>query len=98
MVVQFWAAGALVFHVFGAIAQFERRLILERTKDGLATARSHGRPPLQPETISVLQDMVEVRKSVSQAAMHLKIGRSTAYKVINVASQRQMFAENSPLE
>ena len=71
MVVQFWAAGALVFHVFGVIAQFERRLISERTKDGLATARSHGRPPLQPETISVLQDMVEVRKSVSQAAIHL---------------------------
>ena len=71
MVVQFWAAGALVFHVFGAIAQFERRLISERTKDGLATARIHGRPPLQPETISVLQDMVEVRESVSQAAVYL---------------------------
>ena len=70
MVVQFWAAGALVFHVFGLIAQFERRLISERIKDGLATARSHGRPPLQPETISVLQDMVEVRKSVSQTAVH----------------------------
>ena len=46
-----------MFHVFGAIAQFERRLISERTKDGLATTRSHGRPPLQPETISTLQDM-----------------------------------------
>ena len=98
MVVQFRAAGELVFHVFGAIAQFERRLISERTKEGLATARSHGRPPLQPETISVLQDMVEVRKSASQAAVHLLIGRSTAYKVINIAIQRQMFAENSPLE
>ena len=63
MVVQFRAAGELVFHVFGAIAQFERRLISERTKDGLATARKHrrnpGRPPLQPETISALQDLVE---------------------------------------
>ena len=36
------AAGELVFHVFGAIAHLERRLILERTKDGLATARKHG--------------------------------------------------------
>ena len=33
------AAGELVFHVFGAIAHFERRLISERTKDGVAAAR-----------------------------------------------------------
>ena len=39
------AAGELVFHVFGAVAQFERRLISERTKDGLATVRKHGRTP-----------------------------------------------------
>ena len=41
-------AGELVFHVFGAIAQFERRLISERTKDWLATARKHGRNPGRP--------------------------------------------------
>ena len=80
------AAGELVFHVFGAIAHFERRLISERTKDGLASARKHGRtpgrPPLQPATISALQDLVGAGKSVSQAAKHLGIGRSTAYKVI----------------
>src|SRR5215218_11377271 len=33
------AAGELVFHVFGAIAHFERRLIAERTRDGIAAAR-----------------------------------------------------------
>ena len=32
------ASGELAFHVFGAITYFERRLISERTKDGLATA------------------------------------------------------------
>src|SRR6056297_509692 len=80
------AAGEFVFHVFGAIAHFERRLISERTKDGLINARKHGRtpgrPPLQPETISALQDLVNAGKSVAQAAKHLGIGRSTAYKVI----------------
>ena len=54
------AANELVFHVFGAIAQFERRQIFLRTKDGLASARKHGRRlghrPLQPKTISALQD------------------------------------------
>ena len=34
-----------MFHVFGAIMQFERRLTSQRTKDGLATARKEGRNP-----------------------------------------------------
>ena len=96
------AAGELVFHVFGAIAHFERRLISERTKDGLINARKHGRtpgrPPLQPETISALQDLVSAGKSVAQAAKHLGIGRSTAYKAIRKTVTPSMFAERSPLE
>jgi DNA invertase Pin-like site-specific DNA recombinase len=96
------AAGELVFHVFGAIAHFERRLISERTKDGLASARKHGRipgrPPLPPATISALQDLVGAGKSVSQAAKHLGIGRSTAYKAIRSKSQPKPFAESSSLE
>jgi DNA invertase Pin-like site-specific DNA recombinase len=39
------AAGELVFHVFGAIAHFERRLIAERTRDGIAAARTKGKHP-----------------------------------------------------
>ena len=39
------AAGELIFHVFGAIAHFERRLIAERTKDGIAAARARGKHP-----------------------------------------------------
>jgi DNA invertase Pin-like site-specific DNA recombinase len=39
------AADELVFHVFGAIAHFERWLIAERTKDGIAAARAKGRRP-----------------------------------------------------
>jgi DNA invertase Pin-like site-specific DNA recombinase len=95
------AAGELVFHVFGAIAHFERRLISERTKDGLASARKHGRvpgrPPLQPATISALQDLVGAGKSVTQAAKHLGIGRSTAYKAIRENGKPSVFAESSSL-
>jgi DNA invertase Pin-like site-specific DNA recombinase len=91
-----------VFHVFGAIAHFERRLISERTKDGLASTRKHGRipgrPPLPPATISALQDLVGAGKSVSQAAKHLGIGRLTAYTVIRSKSQLKPFAESSSLE
>ncbi len=39
------AAGELVFHVFGAIAHVERRLISERTRDGIAAARAKGKLP-----------------------------------------------------
>ena len=39
------AAGELVFHVFGAIAHFERRLIAERTRDGIAAGRARGNHP-----------------------------------------------------
>jgi DNA invertase Pin-like site-specific DNA recombinase len=39
------AAGELIFHVFGAIAHFERRLISERTRDGIAAARAMGKQP-----------------------------------------------------
>ena len=39
------AAGELVFHVFGTISHFERRLISERTRDGIAAARKRGRRP-----------------------------------------------------
>ncbi len=90
------AAGELVFHVFGAIAHFERRLISERTKDGLANARKYGRypgrPPLRQETVASLRDLVKAGISVSQAAKHLGIGRSTAYRVIG----RQAVVGRSP--
>ena len=36
------AAGELIFHVFGSVAHFERRLKAERTKDGIAAARDKG--------------------------------------------------------
>lgn len=39
------AAGELIFHVFGAIAHFERRLISERMKDGIAAAQAKGKLP-----------------------------------------------------
>jgi DNA invertase Pin-like site-specific DNA recombinase len=42
------AAGELVFYVLGAIAHFERRLISERTKDGIAAARAKGREKAKP--------------------------------------------------
>ena len=79
------AAGELVFHVFGAIAHFERRLIAERTRDGIAAARkrgrSPGRPPLDPETVSAARKLIESGLSAGQAAKQLGIGRASAYRI-----------------
>ena len=84
------AVGELVFHVFGAIAHFERRLISERTKDGLRATRKRGRspvrPPLHADTVSALQELVDNGTSVTKAAEHVGIGRSTAYRVIRESS------------
>ena len=79
------AAGELVFHVFGAIAHFERRLISERTRDGIAAARKRGRrpgrPALDPETVSAAGKLIEAGMSPARAAKQLGIGRATAYRI-----------------
>ena len=83
------AAGELVFHVFGAIAHFERRLISERTRDGIAAAqkrgRRSGRPALDRETVSAAQALVQAGLTAGQAAKQLGIGRATAYRITKAA-------------
>jgi len=81
------AAGELVFHVFGAIAHFERRLISERTRNGLQAAaamgRRPGRPRLEEEKLSSALALVEAGLSPARAARQLGIGRSTLYKKLS---------------
>lgn len=78
------AAGELIFHVFGAIAHFERRLISERTRDGIAAARAKGklpgRQPLDGDKVSAALKLVDASMSPAEAARQLGIGRSTVYR------------------
>jgi DNA invertase Pin-like site-specific DNA recombinase len=78
------AAGELIFHVFGAIAHFERRLIAERTKDGINAARLKGkipgRPTLDKEKLSSALKLIESGLSPTSVAKQLNIGRSTIYR------------------
>jgi DNA invertase Pin-like site-specific DNA recombinase len=64
------AAGKLVFHVFAALAEFERNLIRERTRAGLVAARARGRaggrkPKLSETQIKEINEMVDAQSSPS---------------------------------
>jgi DNA invertase Pin-like site-specific DNA recombinase len=78
------AAGELIFHVFGAIAHFERRLISERTKDGIVAARAKGkrpgRQPLDMKKIEAAMKLIEAKTTPKEAAEQLGLGRSTVYR------------------
>jgi DNA invertase Pin-like site-specific DNA recombinase len=83
------AAGELVFHVFGAIAHFERRLIAERTTDGIAAARARGkhpgRQPLDADKIAAALSLVKSGLSPTAAAKQLGLGRTTVYREVSRA-------------
>lgn len=78
------AAGELIFHVFGAIAHFERRLISERTRDGIAAARAKGRlpgrRPIEEDKVSAALKLVAASVPPAEAARQLGLGRSTVYR------------------
>lgn len=81
------AAGKLVFHVFAALAEFERNLIRERTRAGLVAARARGRsggrrPKLTPQQIKEIKRlMTDPTIPVSQIAERYDVSRTTIYKV-----------------
>lgn len=80
--------GRLVFHIFGALGEFERDLIRERTNAGLAAAaargRKGGRPAVAtPERIARARQLIATGLTVREAAARLKIGKSALYAALN---------------
>ncbi len=83
--------GKLTFHLFAALAEFERDIIRERTMAGLAAARARGRvggrPPglskkAEDKAIIAEQLYKEGRLSVSEICEHISISRMTLYKYL----------------
>lgn len=62
------SGGKLVFQIFGALAEFERNLIRERTKAGLAAARARGRLGGRKEKLST--DQVSTMRRMSESRQH----------------------------
>src|SRR5512147_1126994 len=88
------SGGKLVFHVFGALAEFERDLIRERTEAGLAAARARGRSggrpkALDPRTAQIAQALyADKTNSISDICRTLRISRATLYRSITPGPQR----------
>jgi DNA invertase Pin-like site-specific DNA recombinase len=85
------ASGELIFNIFSALAQFERRLIQEHTKAGLAAARARGRNGGRPaatsaETKVVLAKKLHADKSleIEDICKTLRISRSTFCRYVRL--------------
>ena len=89
------ATGRLVFHLFGALAEFERSLTRERTQAGLAAARARGRvggrqPKLsdkQVREIEILKANPEI--PVAQILERYQISKPTLYRALNAAKAKR---------
>ena len=90
------ASGKLIFHVFAALAEFERNLIRERTKAGLAAARVRGRvggrkPKLDAKQIRQIKTLLRDRNtSVTELAKDYGVSRTTIYKHCGVVSPSEL--------
>lgn len=91
-------AGKLLPHVIGALAQFERDLIVERTKAGVAAHKARGGNIGQPAKIvgakrTKAEAMLRVNKSVVQIAAALKCTPNTVYSTFGMNEIKRLRSE-----
>ncbi len=83
------SGGRLIFHVFGALAEFERNLIQERTQAGLAAARARGRNGGRPRKLSKQREKLlyrlydEREHTVAEIATMMGISKSALYRYLD---------------
>ena len=97
------AGGKLVFHIFGAMAEFERDLLRERTMAGLAAARARGRKGGRPRVMDAkkvarARDLyAEGSLTVAEIAAGLKVSRSSIYRYLGTSKSTPP-ATSTPLD
>ena len=91
------ASGELVLNILSALAQFERSLIQERTKAGLAAVRSRGkkggRPPMNafhPKVVLANKLFCDKSICIDDICETLKIPKSTPYRYVSKQGNRQI--------
>ncbi len=89
------SGGKLIFHIFGALAEFERNLIRERTQAGLVAARARGRRGGRPKALTgrqlnIAQSLYDDPKnSIAEICRTLKISKVTLYRALKTGSRDQ---------
>jgi DNA invertase Pin-like site-specific DNA recombinase len=89
------SGGKLIFHIFGALAEFERNLIRERTTAGLMAARARGRSGGRPKALTGRQLTIaqalynNKQNSIAEICRTLKISRATLYRSIQTGERDQ---------
>jgi DNA invertase Pin-like site-specific DNA recombinase len=85
------SGGKLIFHVFGALAEFERDVIRERTQAGLAAARARGRMGGRPKKldgaskVAMAQALYDDKThSIADICKTLGISRTTLYRYVQI--------------
>ena len=87
------SGGRLVFHLFGALAEFERNLIRERTRAGMAAARARGRMGGRPKRLDpakralALQLHQEEKYTIKEICQMMGISKSTLYNYLATANR-----------
>jgi len=80
--------GKLIFSIFGALAEFERNVIIERTKAGLTAARARGRVGGRPKRLSKQQRQLAVslyhekKHGIKEICQMLSISKTTLYAYV----------------
>jgi DNA invertase Pin-like site-specific DNA recombinase len=83
--------GKLMINLLGSIAAFEREIMLERQRDGIAAAKQEGkyrgRAPTARRQSSDVMKLVAEGYSMSDIARRLKISRASAYRIVKATSK-----------
>ena len=84
------ATGKLLFTMIGAVATFEREMMLERQREGIAKAKAEkrylGRRPSARLKSDDAVKLFETGRTVTEVAKLLSIGRGSVYRALELAS------------
>jgi DNA invertase Pin-like site-specific DNA recombinase len=87
------SGGKLIFHIFGALAEFERNLIRERATAGLTAARARGRIGGRPKALTPQQRKIaqalydDPNNAILEICRTLKISKVTLYRNIRIGER-----------